>query len=331
MKILVIKRGALGDVVRTSYFARALKLKYGPSLMLYWSTAEPSAPLLRFNPYIDEIRTDFQFSHQTFDHVFSLDDEREALEGLKSLSFRDITGAYLDHSDKAAYTDSSSEWFDMGLLSRFGKDWADRLKKENQSSHGEIFSRIFGTNKPEPHFYGNSAYDLQELRLPSEEIWVGINPFAGGRWPSKELRESELILLIKGLEVLFQGLRRSGKIFLMGAGKDRLRNEMIAKKVHSPMIHVVDSDATVLRFASVIKTLDCLITSDSLAMHLAIAQRIPFVAFFSPTSAAEIDDFGFGEKVRSTAPDYCSYRPDADNVTITAERLLAAMEKKLKK
>ena len=63
------------------------------------------------------------------------------------------------------------------------------------------------------------------------------------------------------------------------------------------------------------------VTSDSLGMHIAIARGIPVVAFFAPTSAAEIDLFGAGEKVISTAPDYCSYRPDADNSTITAGRL----------
>ena len=64
--------------------------------------------------------------------------------------------------------------------------------------------------------------------------------------------------------------------------------------------------------------------SDSLAMHLAIAQGVPVTAFFAPTSAAEIELYGRGEKVLSTAPDYCSYRPDADNSSLTTERLLAA-------
>ena len=33
---------------------------------------------------------------------------------------------------------------------------------------------------------------------------------------------------------------------------------------------------------------------------------------------------GRGEKIVSTAADYCSYRPDADNSTLTTERLVAA-------
>ena len=63
-------------------------------------------------------------------------------------------------------------------------------------------------------------------------------------------------------------------------------------------------------------------SSDSLAMPLAISQRVPIVAFFAPTSASEIDDFGLVWKVVSSADDYCSYLKDSDNRSITAARLL---------
>ncbi len=53
------------------------------------------------------------------------------------------------------------------------------------------------------------------------------------------------------------------------------------------------------------------------------------VAFFAPTSAAEIELYGRGAKVASTAPDACSYRPDADNSTVTVERLLDAIARVL--
>lgn len=84
------------------------------------------------------------------------------------------------------------------------------------------------------------------------------------------------------------------------------------------------SDASVLDFAAHVKALAFLITSESLALHLAISQSVPSLSFYAPTSAAEIGTFGRGIKVCSTTHDYCSYRPDADNSTITAERLWEA-------
>ena len=77
-----------------------------------------------------------------------------------------------------------------------------------------------------------------------------------------------------------------------------------------------------MQFAILISKLSIMITSDSLGMHLAIAQKIPTLAFFSPTSAAEIDEFNICSKLISTAVDYCSYRKDCDNSSITSERIV---------
>ena len=57
-------------------------------------------------------------------------------------------------------------------------------------------------------------------------------------------------------------------------------------------------------------------------MHLAIAQGIKFIALFSATSAVEIDTFSYGSKITSLSEDYCSYKKDADNSTITAKRIM---------
>ena len=47
--------------------------------------------------------------------------------------------------------------------------------------------------------------------------------------------------------------------------------------------------------------------------------------FFTVTSSAEIDNFGNGCKIISDSPDYCSYKNNADNSTITSEKLFNAL------
>jgi len=54
-------------------------------------------------------------------------------------------------------------------------------------------------------------------------------------------------------------------------------------------------------FIGLVGALDALATTDSLAMHLAIAQRVPVAALFGSTSAVEIELFGRGEKLDSAA------------------------------
>ena len=109
-----------------------------------------------------------------------------------------------------------------------------------------------------------------------------------------------------------------GATCILLGGKDDARYlDSIASKRAIRVIR----DLALQEFAGVIRELDLLITSDTLALHLAIAQGVPSVSYYSPTSAAEINTFGRGGKVSSLAEDYCSYRPDADNSTITALRL----------
>jgi heptosyltransferase II len=326
MHYLIVKTGALGDVVRTSYFAKALREKYGPDLRLSWITSPASVDLLRLDPNIDDLWVQFEQARAFhFDRIFSLDDEPDALRGVVGLATDSITGATLQDG-KPTYTADAAEWFDMGLLSHYGKQRADELKKRNRRSHAQIFSVIFGVDQVRPAFHlDESCRRWAQAVLPGGRCLVGINPYSGGRWPSKELRPPELEQLIDGLLGDGSPFGPDAAIVLIGAGEDLKKNEVVVASRPSARLSTVCTDLSVQHLAAVVAGLRYMISSDSLALHLAIAQGVPFTAFFSPTSAAEIDDWGIGTKVVSTAPDYCSYRKDANNDTITAVRILEAI------
>ena len=328
MHFLVVKKGALGDVVRTSYFAKALKNKFGPDLRLSWITAPASADLLRLNPHVDDLWFDFEQAKPfRFARVFSLDDELDTLAGVAGLTTDAITGAILQES-RPTYTPDAVEWFDMGLHSRFGKQHADELKKLNQRSHAQIFSAIFGVEQVKPEFHlDESCRRWAETKLPKARCRVGINPYSGGRWPSKELRPAELHRLIARVLNGFSPFGAGAAVVLIGAGEDFKKNEALVAQQRAPNLMAVCTDESVQHLAAAVGGLNYLISSDSLALHLGIAQDVPFTAFFSPTSAVEIDDWGIGTKVASTAPDYCSYRKDADNSSITAERIIKSIDR----
>lgn len=328
MNILIVKMGALGDVVRTSYFAKCLKDKHGGSMHLTWVTSPMAIPLLKNNIYIDEVSLNFtKIQKKNFDIVYSLDDENEIVNQVSLLNKKKVIGAYIDSlSKKVTYCDKSAEWFDMGLLSKLGKQKADQAKKFNSRSHGQIFAKIFDTDLPEPIFFGTQDFSIATSE--NFQFRLGINPYAGGRWASKELRSSELEKLIQLFLDSAEFRKQNGKIILFGAGEDRQKNLEIASQFFDKSIEIANTDDSVLNLAAHIRALNNLITSDSLAMHLAIAQRIPFLAFFSPTSAVEIDDFAMGQKLISTAADYCSYKKDADNATITASRIFELFNQK---
>jgi heptosyltransferase-2 len=326
MHFLVVKKGALGDVVRTSYFAKALKKKHGPSLRLSWITAPASADLLRLNPHIDDLWFEFERAKPfRFDRIFSLDDEFDTLAGVADLAADSVTGAFLEEG-RPSYTQDAAEWFDMGLNSRLGKQRADELKKLNQRSHAQIFAAIFGVAEVAPEFgLDETCVRWAQANLPDAPLRVGINPYSGGRWPSKELRPLELQRLIGWVLDGSSPFGAGAAVVLLGAGADFARNAALVAQQGADALVAMCTDESVQHLAAAVGGLDYLISSDSLALHLGIAHGVPFTAFFSPTSAAEIDDWGIGTKVASTAPDYCCYRKDADNATITADRIIEAI------
>ncbi len=327
--ILIIKFGALGDVVRTSYFAQALKAAR-PGCRIHWITQRACVPLLAHNPHIDEIHIDpAKLAGRRFATIYSLDDEKEAVVLASSLACDRMVGAHLSESGLATYTDSVATWFDMGLNSKFGKVAADSLKVQNSLTHANIFASIFETAVPTPNFYNEPGREnaalaqCQKLRH-GHDLLVGINAFAGARWPSKSLPSHEYRMLLDMLTPAQCGGLQA-KVLLLGAGEDAVRNTTLHKELGSPAhITPMDTSHDVLDLAGIIKGLDLLVTSDSLALHLAIGQQIPVVTFFASTSAAEIENGASISKVISTAPDYCSYKPNADNTTITARRVMAA-------
>jgi len=321
--VLIVKKGALGDVVRTSYFARALKSKDSVPICIHWLTAPSAIDLLRYNPYVDYLTADSRsVVENKYDCIFSLDDEVEVLKEVALLQGHRVVGAYLNASGRATYSECSSEWFDMGLLSKHGKTKADALKLSNKRTHSQIFQRFFDVESVIPEFFGGpeAAKATARVAAPRKRL-IGINPYAGGRWKSKELGEPELLSLVRTL-IGVQPDSGEIQVLLLGAGQDYERNSRLQMSLGAREVCAINTDASVLELAGTVGALDLLFTSDSLALHLAAAQSVPYVAFFAPTSAAEIDTFGLGEKVLSTSADYCSYRSNADNTSITAERLI---------
>lgn len=329
LPIVVIKFGALGDVVRTSYFCEALIKRFG-SKNLVWVTSKQSADLLRFNPFVSKIICPPQDELPVeAEVVISLDDELESVTLAGRIRSKKLIGAYLDESNSISYSNDSSLWFDMGLISKFGKEKADALKKENLLGHAEIFSKIFDVPMISPSFYGNSFKErVDRERRSGIDFLIGINPFAGKRWVSKQMPADELGRLLSVLDDVCD--RSKDVIIKCWLLSDKSNFDEAADFVSKYRnIDLVDTSSSVHDFAAAIKATDYLISADSLGLHLAIAQGIPSLSFFAPTSAPEIDTFGLGVKVSSNSDDYCSYKPNCDNSSITGDRVISSMSQHL--
>jgi heptosyltransferase-2 len=265
--------------------------------------------------------------------LISLDDEEPLCALASALPSERLSGAYLDAQGRRAYTLDVGPWFDMGLLSIHGKAVADRKKIENRRSHPEILTSMLGLSmgKPELHVeprHMEAARAFAERSaLAEQDPVVGLNTGAGGRWRSKTLSVERTVELAERIHAA----RGGGVTFVLFGGADeRDRNAEIVRSC-AGRVRLVDAgvDNALLDFAARVGLCDVLITSDSLALHVGLARGVRIVSFFAPTSAAEIELYGQGEKVVSTAPDYCSYKPDADTSSLTPERIAEAALRQL--
>src|SRR5580704_5262846 len=125
MHILIIKLGATGDVVRTTPLLRRF------SGDVTWITASKNAALL--HGLQREVRClSWEQRHLAagtdYDLLINLEDDRDSSLFAQSLRARRRFGAYLDSRDVLQYTADARRWFDMSLISTFGREHADILK-----------------------------------------------------------------------------------------------------------------------------------------------------------------------------------------------------------
>jgi ADP-heptose:LPS heptosyltransferase len=340
-RILVIKTGALGDVIRTTSILPGLARRY-PDLALTWVTAHAARDLVEGHPNIDLVQTvSPKDAHEVsllqaelapihWDRVLSFDDELPLCQLAGALTCGCLSGAFIDEQGERAYTDDVAPWFEMGLLARDGKQAADQRKIDNTRTHPEIFADMLGIEPgrpalalPESALAGAGEF-AAAMELDAGRPLIGLNTGAGGRWRTKELPIERVVELAR---LISERLSGGCSFLVLGGPEERERNQELLAGLRAlePKVRAVDggSDNSLLDFAARIGLVDLLVSSDSMALHMGIALERPIVCFFAPTSAAEIELYGLGEKVWSSAPDYCSYRPDADNSSLTAELLCA--------
>ena len=312
MNILIIKLGAIGDVIRTTAILPGLKEKY-PKGNITWVTKEESFDILRNNGLIERIflingaKKD-KIKNEEYALAINLDDDNDACKLASEINTKKLIGAYAKNG-KITYTEDSSLWFDMGLISNYGKEKADELKAKNKKTYQEIMYQILDLDyKKQDPVLVLSKKELEFGKkfaknngIQDKNIVIGINTGAGGRWQDKKLSIGETAELIGKLNKI-----ENAKLLLFGGPEEKERNRKIISLEKKDLIDA-GTDNSLLEFAALVNLCNVLVTSDSLAMHIGTALKKKIVSFFYPTSSSEIETYGRGIKIIGKGKSYCSY------------------------
>jgi heptosyltransferase II len=285
-RILIIKTGASGDVLRTSVLLHLFKED-----QITWITTAVNSRLLpqqMLNLKIVPIENiHLSEDLNDFDMTISLDDDFNCAELATKINTGQIIGAY-SRDGKVLYSDSSKEWFDMGLISVYGKSKADELKKTNLFSYQEILFRMLG------HQFSGEEYLIREdIVLSPKGKLIGIEARAGKRWPTKAWNQ---------FDVLAEHLTKFGY------------------EVHFFAQRILITD-----YLKDIAKCSLVVSGDSLAMHMALALKRPTIALFTCTSPTEI--YSYDRLVKIISPKLYDafytneYRPDVLNSIKVSEVL----------
>ena len=271
MRVLIIKMAASGDVVRTTTLLNILKGD------IHWLTSDNNMILLNGVPRIEKcipwskknmlIKLDYDF-------VINLEDSLDAARLLNDMKYKELFGAYLGNSNKLTYTENSKDWFDISLISNYGKRKADQLKFENRKTYQEMIFNGLG------YTFNGQKYFLPKS-LASDLIGdIAVAPKSGSVWPMKNWAyydELKKILKDDGYIVNFLPMR-----------------DTLIK-------HIAD-----------IKNHKYLICGDSFPMHIALGTGIKCLTIFICTSPWEIYDYGVQRKIVSPYLKDYFYKRDSD-------------------
>lgn len=292
MSVLIIKLGASGDVVRTTPLLRRLD---GP---VSWITTESNLALLQG---IDrEVRcvsweNRRHVADTAYDLVINLEDDQASSSFLKQLKFKQLFGAHLNGDVRLTYTSNSRPWFDLSLISAYGREEADRLKLLNRRTYQELIFDGLGLG------FNGEPYYLPPPQPTGLKGDVAISSTAGAVWPMKKW-----------------------------AYYAELKKELEATGLK---VNMLETRSTLLEHLADVQGHRCLVSGDSLPMHLALGSGVRCVSIFTCTSPWEICGYGLQEKIVSPVLEKFFYARGYDaraTMAITVDEVVGAVVNQLR-
>lgn len=264
--ILIIKLGAMGDVIRTTPLVVKYRELY-PNVHFTWLTdfpdvLPPSDIQDIFKPTAFNIH---KIKNRIFDIAINLDKEEEACILLDEVNAKEKYGFTWTNGHLAAATPAAEHKIITGLF--------DHISLKNTASYlQEIFEIC--------HLKFNYEEYLLNFNKVLADKWsgifkehagfkkvVGLNTGCGNRWLTRLWPDDYWISLINSMNL--------DEVFpiLLGGPQEDEKNRMLAKKTGA----WYPGTFSLEEFISLTANLDAVVTQVSMMMHIAVGHKTPMV------------------------------------------------------
>ncbi len=293
-RILIIKLGAIGDVIRTTPLLHTLKVVH-PDAEIWWITNSPDV-IPKFVDVILSYTAQSVTSIQatSFDIVYNLDKDREASALCSLVSAKKKYGYTLKNGKCVPLNKAAEHKYLTGVF--------DDISKANTKCYQQEIFEICGF-KFSGEEYIMPEVPAHEWKLPKNKTIVGLNTGCGGRWTARLWAEKNWIALAKRL-------KKAGYIpLLLGGEQEHEKNLRLAKA--SGALYLGHFSMT--KFMDEIKQCELIVTAVTMGMHLAIGFQKKMVLFNNIFNKYEFELYGRGEILEPDFDCDCFYTPVCPN------------------
>ena len=290
-RILIIKLGAMGDVIRTTPLITRYKSLY-PNAKFTWITLFPDIlPKGEIHEiYKLGVEAQLYVTNVDWDIAINLDKEKEASALLKMVSAKEKYGYILKDGASQPANDLAQHKFDTGLF--------DDVSKANTKNYStEIFELCGMEYAGEPYLLDNHSDKGYEWNLPTDKKIIGLNTGCGDRWTTRLWSIEKWVELAKKIQ-------DAGHYpLLLGGSQEHERNLEIQSGSGAPYL----GHFSLSHFINLIDHCDAVVTQVTMGMHLTLGLGKRIVLMNNIFNPHEFDLFDKGEIVQPSKECQCFY------------------------
>jgi heptosyltransferase II len=178
MKVLIIKTGAAGDVLRSTPL-----LDHFKNDEVHWLTSPRNVCLAGGN----KILTDGTKIDDHYDWVINLEEDPAIFDCVNEIAASRHTGPYTGKDGVVYYQPCPNKWFDMSRISRYGIDKANQLKLNNRFTYQRMLFEMIDVEF-NYHPYIKPAYNPSDAVCEGD---IGVVVSDDSVWPTKNWAKME--------------------------------------------------------------------------------------------------------------------------------------------
>lgn len=283
-KILIIKLGAVGDVIRTTPLITKL-LKVYPDCEITWVTDTPE---VLPEGIITILKTDIngitQLLADKFDILYNLDKAKTACALAKLIEAKQKIGYTIEDGKPIPINTEAITKYITGL--------DDPLMLANKKSYvEEIFDIVSLPFEKEKYLMKKPASFEKPLPLLKKPV-IGLNTGCGARWTTRLWSTENWITLSKML------IKEGYSVVLLGGPQEDKRNLLIQKESNA----LYPGYFSFEEFISLTDLCDLIVTGVTMALHIAIGLEKKIVLLNNIFNRYEFELYGLGKIIEPSIP-----------------------------